>query len=236
MGKIGPRQRRRCSRLLPWTRLLCWGSIRLETFSAYINTLAVLSTGAVLSSRDVSLQASSPPLAQLESALPQYRLLRLLPVRRWDHPQVPWVFRLDPRTGYCIPDSVVLYLPIQLCIWVAAYLKQASPDPPEDATRTVRAPVVIDSTPLLGELTVLPYNTPDKQSNQVAKGVKRSVDSAPKSSSSREGANEPPVEDHRVLKRFLQVKGPALRPYTSWGESRLFESLCKKARPCFGHT
>ena len=106
-------------------------------------------------------------------------------------------------------DSVVLYLPIQLCIWVAAYLKQASPDPPADATRTVRAPVVIDSTPLLGELTVLPYNAPDKQSDQVAKGV----DSAPKSSSSCQGANEPPVEDHRVLKRFLQVKGPALQPY-----------------------
>ena len=44
----------------------CWGSIRLETFSAYINTLAVLSTSTVLASRDVPLDAQAPTFAQLE--------------------------------------------------------------------------------------------------------------------------------------------------------------------------
>jgi hypothetical protein len=44
----------------------CWGAIRLETLSAYINTLAVLSTDTVLSSGDVPLDASSPSFAQLE--------------------------------------------------------------------------------------------------------------------------------------------------------------------------
>jgi hypothetical protein len=80
--------------------------------------------------------------------------------------------------------------------------------------------VVIDSTPLLGELTVLPYNNPDKQHDQVAKGVKRSADSAPKAFSSREEAKETLAEDSRVLKRFLQVKGPALRPYESWATTK----------------
>ena len=89
------------------------------------------------------------------------------------------MFRLDPSAGYFIPDSAIIYLPIQLCIWVAAYLKEASPDPPEDASRLVCAPVIIDSTPLLGELLVLPYTAPDKQCEQDAKGVKRSVDNAP---------------------------------------------------------
>jgi hypothetical protein len=122
------------------------------------------------------------------------------------------MFRLDPNAGYFIPDSAIIYLPIQLCIWVAAYLKQASPDPPEDASRTVRAAVVIDSTRLLGELSVLPYNAPDRKSDQEAKGVKRSADSAPKASSHSE-TNLALEDNNRVLKRFLQVNGPASRPY-----------------------
>ena len=101
------------------------------------------------------------------------------------------MFRLAPDAGYFIPDSFIIYLPIQLCIWIAAYLKQASPDPPDDAIRTVRAPVVIDSTPLLGELSVLPCSVPDKKSEQEAKGVKRSVDSAPKASANREVTRPP---------------------------------------------
>jgi hypothetical protein len=99
-------------------------------------------------------------------------------------------------------------------------MKQASPDPDEDAVRTVRAPVVVDSTPLLGELSVLPVNSPERQQDLTPKGVKRSVDSAPKASSSQDMPNATPIEDFRVLKRFLQVKGPALRPYESWATTK----------------
>ena len=66
--------------------------------------------------------------SSLERALPQHRLVRTLPIRDWKHRQYPWPFRMNPSAGFRLPDSMIIYLPVQLCIWVAAYLKEAAPD------------------------------------------------------------------------------------------------------------
>ena len=73
---------------------------------------------------------------------------------------------------------------------------------------------------------MLPCSVPDKKSEQEAKGVKRSVDSAPKASANRE-VTRPPDEDVRVLKRFLLVGGPALRPYESWATTEQSQAFLK---------
>jgi hypothetical protein len=86
--------------------------------------------------------------------------------------------------------------------------------------------MAIDSTPLLGELLVLPYSAPDNQGEQDAKGIKRSADNAPKNAA-RDDTSRLPEEDIRVVKRFLQVKGPALRPYDFWATTEQNQTFLK---------
>ena len=107
-----------------------------------------------------------------------------------------------------------------MCIWVAAYLKQAGPDlPAEKGKGATSVPAPIFSTSLLGDLSVFP------QAPQPAaqKGVKRSADKTPKdatASSSRSATTWILKQvDHKILKRTILVSGPALRPHNNWDKS-----------------
>ena len=58
-----------------------------------------------------------------------HRLIRLLPVRNWGNKNTPWPLRIDPRHGYSMPEAMIRFLPIQLCVWITAQIKVLVPDP-----------------------------------------------------------------------------------------------------------
>ena len=71
-------------------------------------------------------------LAQNEgfmATLRPHRLIRLLPIRNWQNKNVPWPIRIDPNEGYFLPDALIVFLPMQLCMWIAAHIKVLVPDP-----------------------------------------------------------------------------------------------------------
>jgi hypothetical protein len=116
-----------------------------------------------------------------------------------------------------------------MCIWVAAYLKQAGPDlPAEKGKGATSVPASIFSTPLLGELSVFP------QALQPAdqKGVKRSADKTPKDASA--SSSLPTLKwtlkqaDHKILKRTVLVTGPALLPHDNWDKNEDATRLLRK--------
>ena len=117
-----------------------------------------------------------------------------------------------------------------MCIWVAAYLKQAAPD--LRSKGITPEPTQINSTPELGDLSVVSHVVQDAPQ----KGVKRFADKTPKDTDSPTSEHTTPLVlkqvDHKILKRTLIVTGPALLPYNGWdrnkAQSRALRSFARE--------
>ena len=105
-------------------------------------------------------------------------------------------------------DCIMIFLPIQLCLWVAGHLKSIAPDPSGNNAHPATPEVEMQTTDTLADYTSLTlegFRAPKGST----KGSKRSApgDDAPRAAPAKQNM-EPNVP--KILKRVILFSGPSL--------------------------
>jgi hypothetical protein len=105
-------------------------------------------------------------------------------------------------------DCVMIFLPIQLCLWIAGHLKALVPDPSTEGAQTATPEVEMQMTDALLDYGTFVL-TPPPQPKGNAKGSKRSApgNDAPLPSTK---THDEEAKLQKILRRTLTFTGPAL--------------------------
>ena len=147
-----------------------------------------------------------------ESSLPQHRLLRLIPLRGHIHRGTPPFFQFDSHERFFRTDCVMIFLPIQLCLWIAGSMKSLIPDPKDSSTDTPELELdLTDALARRGPVS-LASHIPMKGTKRAAPGSAPKAHVADWPTHKDEQPLSGPKEDDKpkILRRILKFKGPAL--------------------------
>ena len=105
-------------------------------------------------------------------------------------------------------DCIMIFLPIQLCLWVAGHMKSLVPDPSGSEAQPATPEAEMQTTDLLADYTKLTL-AGQQTAKGKAKGSKRSApgDDAPLVPPTKQNM-EPKVP--KILKRVILFSGPSL--------------------------